>query len=77
MSEAGLGGMTDEECKAHLALWAALKSPLMIDADVRTLSAEALTTLNISAIVVLNKDPLGIPETCLTRNCNVGKEKWW
>ena len=46
MLEVGQGGMTDDEYVAHFSLWAALKSPLIIGADIRVLSAKALTILN-------------------------------
>jgi hypothetical protein len=43
MLEAGLGGMIDEEYKAHFSMSAALKSPLLIGADLRELSAQTLS----------------------------------
>lgn len=73
--EVGLGGMTDEEYKAHFALWAALKSPLLIGADLRKLSPDALTILNNPAILAINQDPLGIPATRVSRNISVAKDR--
>lgn len=61
MLEVGNGGMTDEEYKAHFSLWAALKSPLLIGADIRSLSPSALTILNNPAIIALSQDPFGRP----------------
>jgi len=68
--EVGIGGMTDEEYMAHFALWAALKSPLLIGADLRTLSAKALSILNNPAILAINQDPLGVPATRVARNAS-------
>ncbi|KAK0101121.1 hypothetical protein ONS96_006346 [Cadophora gregata f. sp. sojae] len=74
--EVGLGGMTDEEYKAHFSLWAALKSPLLIGADLRILSPEALTILNNPAILAISQDPLGVPATRVERNVNVPKDRY-
>lgn len=76
MLEVGHGGMTDEEYKAHFALWAALKSPLLIGADIRHLSPEALTILNNPAIIAINQDPLGRPATRIFRNTTVPKDRF-
>lgn len=45
--------------KAHFALWSAIKSPLLIGNDLRTMSASTLTILNNPAIIALNQDPKG------------------
>jgi alpha-galactosidase len=74
--EVGLGGMTTEEYKAHFALWAALKSPLLIGADLRTLTPEALKILNNPAILAINQDPLGVPATRVARNTSVPKDRY-
>lgn len=76
MLEVGLGGMTDEEYKAHFALWAALKSPLLIGADIRKLSPAALTILNNPAIIALSQDPLGRPAIRVLRDLNVPKDRF-
>ncbi|TEA16702.1 Alpha-galactosidase [Colletotrichum sidae] len=59
MLEVGQGGMTDEEYKAHFALWAALKSPLMLGNDLRDMPAEALSIVNNPAIIAISQDPHG------------------
>ena len=72
--EVGHGGMSDEEYKAHFSLWAALKSPLVIGADLRHLSAETLTILNNPAIIAVNQDPLGRSAIRIRRNTTVAKD---
>ncbi|CRK29697.1 hypothetical protein BN1708_015644, partial [Verticillium longisporum] len=59
MLEVGQGGMTDEEYKAHFALWAALKSPLMLGNDLRVMDSAALSIINNPAIIALSQDPHG------------------
>lgn len=67
MLEVGQGGMTDEEYKAHFALWAALKSPLMLGNDIRDMPASALTIINNPAIIALSQDPHGRSVTRVRR----------
>lgn len=76
MLEVGLGGMTDEEYKAHFSMWAALKSPLLIGADLRELSAQTLSILNNPAVIAVNQDPLGKSALRVSRNLNVAKDKY-
>ena len=53
MLEVGHGGMSFEEYKSHFSMWAALKSPLLIGADLRHLDAAALRILNNPAIIAV------------------------
>lgn len=76
MLEVGLGGQTDEEYKSHFTMWAALKSPLLIGADLRELSAKTLTILNNPAVIALNQDPLGRSVTQIFRDRNVKKDRY-
>ena len=76
MLEVGMGGMTDEEYKAHFSMWAALKSPLLIGTDLRELSPETLTILNNPAIITVNQDPLGRSATQILRETNVKKDRY-
>jgi alpha-galactosidase len=62
--------------KAHFSLWAALKSPLLIGADLRTLSPSALTILNNPAIIAINQDPLGKAVHRTSRNLQVSKDEY-
>eukprot|EP01025_Chloroclados_australasicus_P024344 TRINITY_DN24440_c0_g1_i5.p1 TRINITY_DN24440_c0_g1~~TRINITY_DN24440_c0_g1_i5.p1 ORF type:complete len:436 (-),score=71.20 TRINITY_DN24440_c0_g1_i5:1764-3071(-) len=47
--------------RSHFALWAILKSPLLIGTDLRVLSPELLAILKAKEVIQLNQDPLGIP----------------
>lgn len=57
--EVGNGGMTDDEYKLHFTMWAALKSPLIMGNDVRTIDAKSYSILTNPAIIALNQDPAG------------------
>ncbi|KAH7160988.1 alpha-galactosidase [Dactylonectria macrodidyma] len=76
MLEVGLGGMTDDEYKAHFTMWALLKSPLLIGADLRTLSPSALTILNNPAIIAINQDPAGRSAYRVHIDYSVKKDKY-
>ena len=76
MLEVGHGGMNDEEYKAHFSFWAALKSPLLIGADIRELGPEALTILNNPAIIAISQDPIGRPASRVVRDLNVPKDRF-
>lgn len=77
MLEVGQGGMTDEEYKAHFALWAALKSPLFLGNDLRDMPASALTIINNPAILALSQDPHGRSVTRVRRDVDgVAKDEW-
>lgn len=60
MMEIGNGGSTDEEYKTHFSMWSALKSPLLIAADVRKLNAQAYSIYTNQAVIAVNQDPLGM-----------------
>ena len=57
-------------------MWSALKSPLLIGADLRELSPNTLTILNNPAIIAVNQDPLGRSAAQVYRNTNVKKDKY-
>ncbi|KIX95875.1 uncharacterized protein Z520_08583 [Fonsecaea multimorphosa CBS 102226] len=76
MLEVGQGGMTDEEYKVHFSMWAALKSPLLIGADIRKLSPKTLTILNNPAVIAVSQDPLGRSVAQIFRDQQVKKDKY-
>ena len=60
MLEVGNNGLTLNEQRAHFALWALLKSPLIASADLRPISKEALTILLADEVIAVNQDDLGV-----------------
>ena len=53
----GMGGCTDAEYLMHFAMWCMLSSPLMIGADIRNLSDEALKILKCKPLIEIDQDP--------------------
>ena len=76
MLEVGLGGMTDDEYITHFSMWAALKSPLLIGADLRKLTPSTLTILNNPAVIAVSQDPLGKAVSLIRQDFNVKKDKY-
>ena len=76
MLEVGLGGMTDAEYVVHFSMWAALKSPLLIGADIRELTAGTLSILNNPAIIAVSQDPIGKAVSMLRQDFDVKKDKY-
>ena len=59
MLEVGNGGMTDDEYRSHLSLWAILAAPLMAGNDLRSMNAATRTILTAREVIAVDQDPLG------------------
>ena len=59
MLEIGNGGMTDDEYRAHLSLWAIMAAPLIAGNDVRTMSAVTKAVLLNPEVIAVDQDSLG------------------
>jgi alpha-galactosidase len=58
MLEVGNGNLTYEENRSHFALWAALKSPLIIGTPLATIEPRILEILSNKQLIAFNQDPL-------------------
>ena len=54
--EVGNGNLTTEECRSHFALWAIMKSPLLIGTDLTNLSQTNIDILQNKYILAFNQD---------------------
>jgi alpha-galactosidase len=59
MLEVGNGGMTDDEYRAHLSLWAVMAAPLMAGNDVRSMSPATREILTNREVIAVDQDSLG------------------
>jgi alpha-galactosidase len=59
MLEVGNGGMSHEEYRTHMSLWALLAAPLLAGHDVRKSTPEDLELLTNPEVITINQDPLG------------------
>jgi alpha-galactosidase len=63
MLEVGNGGMTDDEYRAHLSLWAIMAAPLIAGNDLRSITAATRTILANADVIAVDQDSLGIQGT--------------
>ncbi|KAH7886970.1 glycoside hydrolase family 27 protein [Phlebopus sp. FC_14] len=56
--EVGNGDLNYEETKTHFTAWALMKSPLLISADLNSVSKETLEILTNMEIIAINQDPV-------------------
>ncbi|KAI9734633.1 MAG: hypothetical protein M1834_002234 [Cirrosporium novae-zelandiae] len=59
MLQVGNGGMSDDEYKIHFSMWAAVKSPLLMGNDIRSMSVSTLSILSNPAVLAISQDPSG------------------
>jgi alpha-galactosidase len=60
MLEIGNGGMTTDEYRTHMSLWAMFAAPLLAGNDVRTMSADTRSILLNKEVIAVNQDPMGV-----------------
>jgi len=59
MLEVGNGGMSEDEYRTHVTLWAIQAAPLMLGNDVRTMSPSTIALLENRGVIAIDQDPLG------------------
>jgi alpha-galactosidase len=72
--QVGNGGMTPDEYRSQLNLWAVLAAPMMLGNDVRIMTRETLATLINEEIIAVDQDPLGRQGKRVVQN---GKTEVW
>ena len=61
MLQVGVGFLTFQEQRSHFALWALMKSPLMLGTDLETLNKDQLDLVSNPEVLAVNQDSLGVP----------------
>jgi alpha-galactosidase len=56
----GDGGLTADEMKSHMSLWAILAAPLILGNDLTNMDAASFTALSASEIIAVDQDRAGI-----------------
>ncbi len=56
----GMPGLTDAENRVHMSLWAISGAPLIVGADLTTLSEATRATLTNPDVLAIDQDPLGL-----------------
>lgn len=57
----GIGGMTHEEYKTNLIMWAMLSAPLIAGNDIHQMNMETQNLLTHEGIIAIDQDQLGLP----------------
>ena len=60
MLEVGNGGMTAEEYRTHMSLWALLAAPLLAGNDLTKMNAETIALLTNREVIAIDQDPAGV-----------------
>jgi len=63
MMVVGMPGLTDEENRVHMDLWAMSGAPLLVGADLTKLPAATVATLTNPAVIAIDQDPAGLQAT--------------
>ena len=71
----GMPGLTDQQNRVHMALWAISGAPLLVGADLTTLTPATLATLTNPAILAIDQDPLGLQAVKIP-DSSAGLEVW-
>lgn len=59
MLEVGNGGMSSQEYRTHMGLWALLAAPLLAGNDLRSMTSETKDMLTNREIIAVDQDPKG------------------
>jgi alpha-galactosidase len=60
MLEIGNGGMTTDEYRTHMSLWAIFAAPLLAGNDVRGMTDDTKATLLNKEVIAVDQDPMGV-----------------
>lgn len=60
MLEIGNGGMTEDQYRSHMSLWAILSAPLIAGNDLRTMDATTKELLTNPEVIAVDQDALGL-----------------
>jgi len=60
MLEVGNGGMTTDEYRTHMSLWAMFAAPLLAGNDVRNMSADTRSILLNKEVIAVDQDAMGV-----------------
>ncbi|XP_072348162.1 alpha-N-acetylgalactosaminidase [Scyliorhinus torazame] len=63
-------GLSYEQSKSQMALWAILAAPLFMSNDLRSISTEASSILQNKLLIRINQDPLGLQGRMLLKGKN-------
>ncbi|ORY18419.1 glycoside hydrolase superfamily [Clohesyomyces aquaticus] len=66
MMQIGNNGLSENEERAHMGIWAIAKSPIILGTDLAKIRSSSLNIIKNKAILAINQDPLGKAATYFT-----------
>src|SRR5580698_9664541 len=75
MMVVGMAGLTEQQNRAHMSLWAISGGPLLLGADLTKLTVADLTTLTNADVVRIDQDSLGL-QSVKVAEAAPGLEVW-
>src|SRR5262249_21342768 len=72
--QSGNTGMTTDEYRSQLNLWAMLGAPMMLGSDVRMLARDTVTVLTNQELIAVDQDAKGVPAK---RVAQAGQTEVW
>ncbi|KAJ3103155.1 hypothetical protein HDU97_010363 [Phlyctochytrium planicorne] len=70
MLEVGNGGMNIPEYRSHFSAWSALKSPLLLGNDLRSMTDDIFEIIANEEVIAINQDPLGVSARRVFKSSN-------
>jgi alpha-galactosidase len=64
-------GLTDDEARSQLALWAMMSAPLILSTDVAALSSASVSIVGNADVIAVDQDPLGVQGSLVAANGTV------
>jgi alpha-galactosidase len=64
---AGDTGLTSDESKSQVALWAMMAAPMILSSDLTSLSTDAVSVLGNTDVIAVDQDPLGQQGTVVSQ----------
>lgn len=71
---AGDFGLSMDQSKSQMAIWAIMAAPLFMSNDLRTISSGARSILQNKMAISINQDPLGIQGRRLVKVTHLGMD---
>lgn len=62
-------GLSYEQSRAQMAMWAIMASPLLMSVDLRTIRPEFKAILQNTEIIAVNQDPVGVQGRRMYKVC--------
>ena len=67
-------GLTDDEARSQMALWAIMAAPLILSTDVAALSPTSVAIVGNTDVIAVDQDPLGVQGGLVAANGTIDRK---